>query len=91
MFEDLAQFGLFDGDLYDHFAIQPGDELAPIRALFAITDGKFEVNVPDTVRTRLTHQFRVGELTLEAWRIGRRRGESCVEVSERRACRVVIA
>jgi hypothetical protein len=64
LFEDLAQFGLFDGDLYDHFAIQPGDELAPIRAIFAITDGKFEVNVPDTVRTRLTHQFRVGELTL---------------------------
>lgn len=63
LFEDLAQFGLFDGDLYDHFAIQPGNELAPIRALFAITDGKFEENVPDTVRTRLTHQFRVGELT----------------------------
>lgn len=63
LFEDLAQFGLFDGDLYDHFAIQPGDDLAPIRALFAITDGKFEENVPDTVRTRLTHQFRVGELT----------------------------
>lgn len=62
LFEDLAQFGLFDGDLYDHFAIQPGEELAPIRALFAITDGKFEENVPDTVRTRLTHQFRVGAL-----------------------------
>src|SRR5207249_39978 len=55
--------GLFDGDLYDHFAIQPGEDLAPIRALFAITDGKFEVNVPDTVQTRLTHRFRVGELT----------------------------
>jgi hypothetical protein len=63
LFEDLAQFGLFDGDLYDHFAIQPGDDLAPIRALFAITDAKFEENVPDTVRTRLTHHFRVGELT----------------------------
>jgi hypothetical protein len=63
LFEDLTQFGLFDGDLYDQFTIQPGNDLAPIRALFAITDGKFEENVPSTVRTRLDHHFRVAALT----------------------------
>jgi hypothetical protein len=62
LFEDLAQFGLFDGELFNHLGLQPGKELAPIRALFAITDGKFRENVPDTVQTRLTHHFRVGEL-----------------------------
>jgi hypothetical protein len=63
LFEDLTQFGLFDGDLYDQFTIQPGSDLAPIRALFAITDGKFEENVPPTVRTRLDHHFKVAALT----------------------------
>jgi hypothetical protein len=62
LFEDLAQFGLFDGDLYDHFQRQPGEDLAPIRALFAITDGKFAENVPPTVQTRLAYHFKVPEL-----------------------------
>jgi hypothetical protein len=61
LFEDLAQFGLFDGELFNQLGLQPGEDLAPIRAVFAITDGKFE-DVPDTVRTRLAHQFKVREL-----------------------------
>lgn len=59
LFEDLAQFGLFDGELFDQFVLQPGESLAPVRAVFAVTDGKFNENVPDTVRTRLSHHFQV--------------------------------
>ena len=59
LFEDLAQFGLFDGELFDQFVLQPGATLAPVRAVFAITDGKFRENVPDTVRTRLAHHFEI--------------------------------
>ncbi len=59
LFEDLAQFGLFDGELFDQFVLQPGATLAPIRAVFAITDGRFQVNVPDTVQTRLAHRFEI--------------------------------
>lgn len=62
LFEDLAQFGLFDGELFNQLGLQPGDDLAPIRAVFAITDGKFNEAVPDTVVTRLTDQFRVQDL-----------------------------
>ena len=64
LFEDLAQFGLFDGELFDQFVLQPGDDLAPIRSVFAITDGKFNESVPDTVQTRLAHQFEIGPLDL---------------------------
>lgn len=59
LFEDLAQFGLFDGELFDQFLQQPGGTLAPIRAVFAITDFKFQENVPDGVRTRLAHRFEI--------------------------------
>jgi hypothetical protein len=62
LFEDLAQFGLFDGELFNQLGLQPGDDLAPIRAVFAITDGKFNETVPDTVVTRLTHRFKVHDL-----------------------------
>lgn len=62
LFEDLAQFGLFDGELFDQFVLQPGDALAPVRAVFAITDGKFRENVPDTVHTRLAHRFEIGNI-----------------------------
>lgn len=59
LFEDLAQFGLFDGEIFNQFSVQPEASLAPIRAVFAITDGKFRDTVPDTVRTRLAHKFEV--------------------------------
>ena len=62
LFEDLAQFGLFDGELFNQLGLQPGDDLAPVRAVFAITDGKFDEAVPDTVVTRLTDQFKVQDL-----------------------------
>ena len=43
VFEDLAQFGAFDGELWDQFQTRAkATGLARIRALFAITDGKFE-------------------------------------------------
>lgn len=59
IFEDLAQFGLVDGELYDQFATQPGDELAPLRVVFAVTDGAYE-RMERTVRTRVAHEFKVG-------------------------------
>lgn len=63
LFEDLAQFGLFDGELFDQFVLQPGSTLAPIRVVFAITDGRFATNVPDTVQTRLTHRFEIAGIS----------------------------
>ncbi|SFB52835.1 hypothetical protein SAMN05216266_11695 [Amycolatopsis marina] len=58
LFEDLAQFGLIDGELYDQFVIQPGEDFAPLRVLFAVTDGPY-AKLEQTVATRITHQFRV--------------------------------
>ena len=65
LFEDLAQFGLFDGELFDQLGVQPGEDLAPIRAVFAITDGKFHETVPPTVQTRLSDRFEVGAMLVE--------------------------
>lgn len=59
IFEDLAQFGLVDGELYDQFVTQPGDELAPLRVVFAVTDGAYG-RMERTVRTRVEHEFHVG-------------------------------
>ena len=59
VFEDLAQFGLVDGELYDQFVTPPGGELAPLRVIFAITDGPYQ-NMERTVRTRIEHEFYVG-------------------------------
>ncbi|NGY65066.1 hypothetical protein G7043_39750 [Lentzea sp. NEAU-D13] len=63
LFEDLAQFGLVDGELYDQFTVQPGPDLAPLRAVFAITDGPFN-KIPETVKTRITHHFVVDSAAL---------------------------
>ena len=63
VFEDLAQFGLIDGELYDQFVTQPGVDLAPLRVLFAVTDAPFS-KLPQTVRTRITHQFEVSSSAL---------------------------
>ncbi len=59
VFEDLAQFGLVDGELFDQFVTQPRDDLAPLRVVFAVTDGAF-ARMERTVRTRVEHEFRVG-------------------------------
>lgn len=59
IFEDLAQFGLVDGELYDQFVTQPGDDLAPLRVVFAATDGAY-ARMERTVRTRVEHEFHVG-------------------------------
>lgn len=59
IFEDLAQFGLVDGELYDQFVTQPGEDLAPLRVVFAVTDGAY-ARMERTVRTRVEHEFRVG-------------------------------
>lgn len=58
IFEDLAQFGLVDGELYDQFVTPPGDDLAPLRVIFAITDGPYG-KMERTVRTRVEHEFHV--------------------------------
>ena len=59
IFEDLAQFGLVDGELYDQFATPPSAELAPLRVVFAVTDGAYK-RMERTVRTRVEHEFQVG-------------------------------
>lgn len=59
IFEDLAQFGLVDGELYDQFVTQPGDDLAALRVVFAVTDGAY-ARMERTVRTRVEHEFHVG-------------------------------
>ncbi|MGV9795276.1 hypothetical protein [Gordonia sp. NPDC003422] len=59
IFEDLAQFGLVDGELYDQFVTQPGSELAPLRVVFAVTDGAYG-RMERTVRTRVEHEFHIG-------------------------------
>jgi hypothetical protein len=59
VFEDLAQFGLVDGELYDQFVTQPGDDLAPLRVVFAVTDGPYQ-RLERTVRTRVEHEIHVG-------------------------------
>ncbi|MBQ1065596.1 MULTISPECIES: ATP-binding protein [Micromonospora] len=64
LFEDLAQFGLVDGELYDQFVIQPGPDMAPLRVLFAVTEDRY-ADFPETVQTRITHQFKVGNFPLE--------------------------
>jgi hypothetical protein len=61
LFEDLVQFGLIDGELYDQFITQPGDDMAPLRVVFAITDGRYS-DLAETVRTRITHRFTVKPL-----------------------------
>ncbi|ONI83417.1 hypothetical protein ALI22I_33425 [Saccharothrix sp. ALI-22-I] len=58
LFEDLVQFGLIDGELYDQFTIQPGDDMAPLRVVFAVTNGAFD-RLHETVTTRITHRFAV--------------------------------
>jgi hypothetical protein len=58
LFEDLAQFGLIDGEMYDQFVTQPGSELAPLRVVFAVTDGMYP-KLGETVRGRVTHEFSV--------------------------------
>jgi hypothetical protein len=62
LFEDLAQFGLIDGELYDQFVIQPGDELAPLRVAYAVTTG--HGRIPKTVLGRITHEFEVDDSAL---------------------------
>lgn len=59
IFEDLAQFGLVDGELYDQFVTQPGEDLAPLRVVFAVTDGPYR-RMERTVRGRVEHEFHVG-------------------------------
>jgi hypothetical protein len=59
IFEDLAQFGLVDAELYDQFVTQPGDDLAPLRVVFAVTDGAYG-RMERTVQTRVDHEFHVG-------------------------------
>ena len=63
IFEDLAMFGLVDGELYDQFSTGPGEELAPLRVLFAITDAPY-ARLVQTVQTRIEHEFRVGASAL---------------------------
>ena len=59
LFEDLAQFGLIDGALFNQFLIQPDEEHAPLRAVFAITNAKWEERVPEAVQRRVRHRYEV--------------------------------
>jgi hypothetical protein len=59
LFEDLAQFGLIDGALFNQFLIQPDDEHAPLRVIFAITNAKWEERVPEAVQRRVRHRYEI--------------------------------
>ena len=59
IFEDLTQFGLVDGELYDQFATAPSEDSAPLRVVFAVTSGAFD-RMDKTVSTRVTDVFEVG-------------------------------
>ena len=59
IFEDLTQFGLVDGELYDQFVTPPSADIAPLRVVFAVTDGAF-ARMDKTVSTRMSHVFQVG-------------------------------
>jgi hypothetical protein len=59
IFEDLTQFGLVDGELHSQFAMAPSEEIAPLRVVFAVTDGAF-ARMDKTVSTRVTDVFEVG-------------------------------
>ncbi len=63
VFEDLAQFGLVDAELYNQLATAPGEVLAPLRVVFAITDGPYARMAP-TVRSRVEHEFYVSDSVL---------------------------
>ena len=63
VFEDLAQFGLVDAELYNQLATAPGEDLAPLRVVFAITDGPYARMAP-TVRSRVEHEFYVSDSVL---------------------------
>lgn len=63
IFEDLAQFGLVDGELYDQFVTPPGEDLAPLRVIFAVTDDPY-ARMERTVRTRVEHEFHVAGFEL---------------------------
>lgn len=65
LFEDLAQFGLFDGDIFNQFMIQPGTEFAPIRAIYAITDHKYQELVPEATRDRQSYRLEIVPLDLK--------------------------
>jgi len=59
LFEDLAQFGLIDGALFNQFLVQPDDGIAPLRVVFAITNAKWEERVPEAVQRRMRHRYEV--------------------------------
>ena len=63
VFEDLAQFGMLDGAILDQFRSQPQDELAPLRAVFAITTGKYD-QLGEGVKTKVDHEYRMDELDI---------------------------
>lgn len=57
IFEDLAQLGTFDGELFEQFQ-NKGENHARIRAVFAITDGKYS-EVPEGIKTRISYVYRM--------------------------------
>lgn len=63
VFEDLAQFGMLDGAILDQFRNQPQDDLAPLRAVFAITTGKYD-QLGETVKTKVDHEYQMDELDI---------------------------
>jgi hypothetical protein len=66
LFEDLAVFGMIDGWIYDLFREGPGTDLAPVRAVFAMTDLKYLERVPDGVKGVETFHFALDTFDLSA-------------------------
>ena len=65
LFEDLAVFQSVDGWIYDLFRDSPGDDRAPIRAVFAMTDQKYIERVPEGIKTEETFHFGLGTFDLQ--------------------------
>jgi len=64
LFEDLAVFGMLDNWIYDLFREGPGTDLAPVRAVFAMTDMKYSERVPEGIKGVETFQFKLGTFDL---------------------------
>lgn len=62
IFEDLAQLGSLDKEILDQFTYV-GTELTPIRAVFAITSGKY-IELENTVKTRVDHLYQMDQFDI---------------------------
>ena len=66
LFEDLAVFGMLDNWIYDLFREGPDTDIAPVRAVFAMTDMKYKERVPEGVKGEETFHFQLKTFDLSS-------------------------